>query len=131
MKERPWIRDRNCFSTRFHVDPAKREQFIKTFEEMCETAGEYYDRGCKFAFQGWARDPNEFVVFASWDETVVRELREDPEFKRLTAALLDCCDAPNIMEQYSGMAIDRSVFDSYPAGESAVHKAGGQKTIFL
>jgi len=131
MKERPWIRDRNCFSTRFHVDPAKREQFIKNFEEMCEKAGEYYERGCKFAFQGWARDPNEFVVFASWDETVVRELREDPEFKRLTAALLDCCDAPNIMEQYSGMAIDRSVFDSYPAGESAVHKAGGQKTIFL
>jgi quinol monooxygenase YgiN len=126
-----WIRDRNCFSTRFHVDPARREEFLQTFTDMCATAARYYDRGCKFAFQGWARDPNEFVVFASWDEDVVRELRADPDFKRLTAALLDCCDAPNIMEQYSGMNIDRSIFDAYPAGESSVHNPGQQKTIFL
>lgn len=127
----PWTRDRNMFSTRFHVDPNMREQFLKTFLQMCDTCRPYYDRGCKFAFQGWARDPNEFVVFASWDETVVQELREVPEFKRLTAALLDYCDAPNVMEQYSGMDIDRSVFDIYPAGTSSVHKAGRQHTIFL
>ena len=126
----PWTRDRNIFSTRFHVDPTKREDFLRTFMEMCTVARAYYDRGCKFAFQGWARDPNEFVVFASWDEDVVQELREEPEFKRLTAALLDYCDAPNIMEQFSGMDIDRSVFDIYPAGASSVHKAGRQQTIF-
>ena len=127
----PWIRNRNCFSTRFHVDPARREEFLRAFKEMCSVARPYYERGCKFAFQGWARDPNEFVVFASWDEDVVQELRQDPNFKRLTAALLDYCDAPNVMEQFSGMEIDRSVFDIYPAGKSAVHNPGRQHTIFL
>ena len=131
MDKEPWIRDRNMFSTRFHVDPTKREEFLNTFTEMCNTARRYYERGCRFAFQGWSRDPNEFCVFASWDEDVVQELREDPDFKRLTAKLLDYCDAPNIMEQYSGMNKDRSVFDIYPKGESSVHKAGRQHTIFL
>lgn len=127
----PWTRDRNIFSTRFHVDPAKRDEFLRTFKEMCATARNYYDRGCSFAFQGWARDPNEFVVFASWDEDVVQELRANPDFQRLVAALLNCCDAPNVMEQFSGMDIDRSVFDIYPKGDSSVHSPGRQHTIFL
>lgn len=122
--EAPWIRDRNCFSSRFHVDPAKRERFELTFDQMCSTAEPYYRRGCAFAFQGWARDPNEFVVLASWDEGVVQELRADPEFKRLTAALMDCCDGPMIMEQFSGKDIDRGIFEAYPAGGSAVHQPG-------
>lgn len=127
---KPWTRNRNAFSTIFPVDPAKRSEFLRVFEEMCGTAEPFYRRGCAFAFQGWRRNPNEFFVFASWDEDVVQELRATDEFKRLTAALLDCCNGPMTMEQYSGMEIDRSVFDIYPAGGSAVHKAGEHEVVF-
>lgn len=126
---KPWTRDRNCFSTRFPVDPARREDFLRTFEDMCDVAEPYYRRGCKFAFQGWARDPNEFVVFASWSEDVVRELRANPDYKTLTAGLLDCCNGPMVMEQYSGLETDRSVFDAYPAGSSVVHQAGNAHEV--
>ncbi len=127
-----WIRDRNCFSSRFRIDPAKRAQFEAVFEQLCSFAEPFYDRGCAFAFQGWARDPNEFVVFASWDETVVQELRATPEFQSFNAAMLDCCEGPMIMEQYSGMQIGRAVFDAYPAGKSHVHLPGKeQEVIFL
>ena len=127
-----WIRDRNCFSSRFKINPAKRAQFEMAFEQLCTFAKPFYDRGCAFAFQGWARDPNEFVVFASWEEAVVQELRATPEFQRCNTAMLDCCDGPMIMEQYSGMHNDRSVFDSYPQGNSHVHIPGKlQEVIFL
>ena len=128
---KPWTRDRNCFSSRFHVHPARREKFIKTFEEMCETAEPFYRRGCAFAFQGWARDPNEFVIFASWDEDVVQELRAEPEFKRLVSALTECCDKPMSIEQFSGMEIDRSIFEIYPAGPSTVHQAGDAQDVIF
>ena len=120
----PWIRNRNCFSSRFKIDPTKRAQFEKVFEQLCKFARPFYDRGCVFAFQGWARDPNEFVVFASWDEAVVQELRATPEFRRFNADLLDCCVGPMLMEQFSGMEKDRSVFDIYPAGHSQMHSHG-------
>jgi len=119
-----WIRDRNCFSSRFKVDPSKRDQFERVFDELCTFAKPYYDRGCAFAFQGWARDLNEFVVFASWDEAVVQQLRATPEFKRFNTGLLDCCVGPVVMEQFSGMNKDRSVFDIYPAGSSQIHTPG-------
>jgi len=92
-----WIRDRNCFSSRFKVDPSKRDQFERVFDELCTFAKPYYDRGCAFAFQGWARD---------------------------NTGLLDCCVGPVVMEQFSGMNKDRSVFDIYPAGSSQIHTPG-------
>ena len=129
---KPWIRDRNCFSVRMIIDPAKRDKFFAAFEELCENAEPFYKRGCAFAFQGWARNPNEFVIFASWDEDVVRELRAEEWYQRCNQKMMDCCMETVVMEQYSGMDKDRSVFDQYPAGASQVHKPGQkQKFIFL
>src|SRR5579859_2609915 len=98
-----WIRDRNCFSTRFAVDPAKRQEFIAALDALSEFAAPFYERGCAFAFQGWARDPNEFVVFASWDEAVVGELRATQEFQNFNRRMMDCCLGPVTMEQFSGL----------------------------
>ena len=126
-----WTRDRNAFFTRFPVDPAKREKFIGLVNELCAFAGPFYDRGCAFAFQGWSRDPNEWIVVASWDETVVQELRATADFQRINAGMLDCCVGPMIMEQFAGMDTDRSVYDIYPAGNSKVHMPGKtQEVIF-
>jgi quinol monooxygenase YgiN len=127
-----WIRDRNCFSSRFKIDPAKRAEFSAVFEQLCTFAKPYYDRGCAFAFQGWARDPNEFVVFASWDEKVVQELRATAEFQKFNAALLNCSTGAMVMEQFSGMNKDRDIFDTYPPGKSIVHTPGkSHEVVFL
>lgn len=129
---KPWIRDRNCFSTRFKLHPDKHQEFMQALNDLCDFAEPYYRRGCAFAFQGYARDPNEFVIFASWDEDVVRELRATEEFQRCNQRMMDCCVEPVIMEQFSGAEKDRSIFDQYPPGSSQVHKPGEkQKFIFL
>jgi len=120
----PWIRDRNCFSTRFKLDPERRAEFATAFDELCAFAEPFYRRGCAFAFQGWARDPNEFVVFASWDEDVVQELRATKEFQAYNQQMMDCASEPVVMEQFSGMNADRSVFTIYPVGASQVHAPG-------
>lgn len=129
-KETPWTRDRNMFSVRWKVDPARRQEFLDLFEKVCAQARSFYERGCVFAFQGWARDPNEFVVFASWDDDVAAELRLVPEFQEFNRKLLDCCTEPVIMEQFSGMDRDRSIFDAFPAGVSSAHKFG-EKNPFM
>lgn len=119
-----WTRDRNCFAVRYKLDPAKREHFLQVFNALCDFAQPFYERGCAFAFQGWARDPNEFVVMASWDEDVVEELRGTAEYQKYSQDLMDCAVEPVIIEQFAGMDKDRSVFDTYPQGESKVHNAG-------
>jgi hypothetical protein len=35
--------------------------------------------------------------------------------------MLACCSEAMVMEEFSGMEMDRSVFDRYPAGKSTVH----------
>lgn len=126
----PFTRDRNAFLVRWKVDPERRQEFLDLFENVCEEAKPFYYRGCIFAFQGWARDPNEFVVFASWDEDVAMELRQVPEFQDNNRKLLECCTEPVLMEQFSGMHTDRSIFDAFPVGSSAVHKFG-EKNAFV
>ncbi|WP_176599173.1 MULTISPECIES: putative quinol monooxygenase [Sphingobium] len=120
----PFTRDRNLFGVHWKVDPARREEFLQLFEQVCEEAKPFYYRGCTFAFQGWARDPNEFVVFASWDEEVAQELRNVPEFQENNRKLLECCTEPVQMEWYSGMNKDRAIFDAFPVGTSSAHKFG-------
>lgn len=128
----PWIRDRNCFSARFKLEPARREQFATAFDALCTFAEPFYRRGCAFAFQGWARSPNEFVVFASWDEDVVRELRATKEFQTYNQRMMDCASEPVIVEHFSGMNTDRSIFTSYPVGASQAHAPGAiQRFDFL
>jgi len=127
-----WNRDRNCFTARWKIDPAKRERFNELMSELLVFAKPFYDRGCTFAFHGWGRDPNDRFVVASWDEAVVQELRATSEFQRLNAAMLDCCNGPLVMEQFHGLETDRSVFEIYPAGSSAVHLPGKtQEVVFL
>lgn len=130
-EESPFTRDRNMFSVRWKVDPARREEFLELFEHVCQEAVPFYRRGCVFAFQGWARDPNEFVVFASWDDDVAMELRGVPEFQENNRKLLDCCTEPVIMEQFSGMNKDRSIFDAFPAGKSSVHHFGDKNPFIV
>lgn len=127
----PFTRDRNLFLVRWKVDPARREEFLDLFEGVCEQAKPFYYRGCAFAFQGWARDPNEFVVVASWDEDVAMELRGVPEFQEYNRKLLDCCSEPVQMEQFSGMNRDRSIFEAFPVGESTVHKFGDKNPFII
>lgn len=119
-----WIQDRNCFVGRFVVDPAKRDRFLALVQEQLTFAKPYYDRGCAFAFQGWSRDPNEWVAIASWDDVVVAELRATEDFQRINAGMMDCCAEPAVLENFAGMQKDRDIFDRIPAGESHIHTPG-------
>ena len=130
-KKSPFTRDRNLFAVHWKVDPARREEFLELFEGVCEKAIPFYERGCVFAFQGWARDPNEFVVFASWDEDVAMELRGVPEFQENNRKLLECCTEPVMMELYSGMYMDRSICDAFPVGKSPVHNFGDKNAFII
>lgn len=73
------------------------------FEQVCEETKPFYYRGCTFASQGWARVPNELVVFAYWDEEVAMELRNVPEFQENGRQLLERCTEPVQMKWFSGM----------------------------
>ena len=117
-----WIRDANCFISRFSVAPDRREEFVAALEELCEHAASWYERGCNFAFHGWARDPNQWVAIASWrSEELLDEMRQTPWFIDTQRRMLECCDGAMVMEQIAGMDHDRSVFERHPAGSSQVH----------
>lgn len=126
-----WTQDRNIFLTRHKIDPARRDEFVAIFRELLEFAAPFYDRGCKFAFQGFSRDPNEWIVIASWDEVVARELRAQPRFQELNSKMMDCCVAPMRFEYFAGLLTDRSIFDAFPVGESKVHAKGDQYTTII
>src|SRR5687768_10412769 len=108
-----WVHDANCFLSRFTVHPERRDEFIAIVEELLEFAGDWYEEGCNFAFQGWARDPNQWVAIASWkSEQILARLRETPEFRALTVRMLDCCSEAMTMEEFSGMKAGREVFET-------------------
>jgi quinol monooxygenase YgiN len=48
-----------------------------------------------------ARNPNEFVIAASWksEKYINQNLRRQPWFKDTQARMLDCCTGPMIMGQ--------------------------------
>jgi quinol monooxygenase YgiN len=117
-----WLRQSNCFLSRFNVDPARRTEFIGVLDELCANAEQWYEDGCYFAFQGWARDPNQWVAIASWkSEEYLNKMRETPWFKDCQLRMLECCTGEMVMEQFHGMENDRKVFDTYPVGSSKVH----------
>lgn len=117
-----WYHESNCFLARYQVDPARREEFLAALDEMFAFAKPWYDENAHFAFHGWARDPNTWIVIAAWkNEEVLERLRKEPVWRDTSMRMLDCCTAPMIIEQFSGMKVDRSVFDIYPAGQSEVH----------
>ena len=128
-----WVRDANCFLSRFTVDPSRRQEFLKAFDELARNAEAWYDEGCNFAFHGWGRNPNEFVAVASWKfEDFVNKMRRQPSYIETQRRMLECSTEAMRMEQFSGMNRDRSVFDIYPAGSSQVHaKTKTLDVIFL
>ncbi|WP_340317937.1 putative quinol monooxygenase [Rhizorhabdus argentea] len=128
-----WERDANCFVSRFKVDPAKRAEFLEALDELARNAVPWYEEGCNFAFHGWGRDPNEWVAIASWkSEEFVNRMRQTDWYKDTQQRMLECSTGSMIMEQFSGMNVDRSVFDEYPAGSSQVHmKTHTLDVVFL
>jgi quinol monooxygenase YgiN len=128
-----WIRETNCFISRFTIDPVRREEFVAALDELCVNAGPWYEKGCNFAFQGWARNPNQWVAIASWkSEEFLNEMRQTDWFKDCQLRMLDCCVEPMTMENISGMNEDRRVFDIQPPGSSKVHmKTKSLDVVFL
>lgn len=125
-----WVHDANCFLARYPVDPARRDEFIAAASELFEFAAPWYDEGCNFAFQGWARDPDQWVAVASWkNEEILARLRETPEFRDITTRMLACCTGNMVMEEFAGMKKDRSVFDLYPPGRSEIYRPSGPLAV--
>jgi quinol monooxygenase YgiN len=128
-----WIRENNVFLSRFTVEPSRRQEFLAALEELCANANHWYEEGCTFAFQGWARNPNQWVAIACWkSEEYLDRMRETPWFMDCQKRMLDCCSEPMTMEQFSGMDHDREVFSRYPTGSSPVHtKTKSLDVVFL
>ena len=128
-----WFRQSNCFLSRFNVEPSRREEFVSALMELCGHAEEWYEQGCHFAFQGWARDANQWVAIAAWkSEDILMRMRETAWFKDCQLRMLDCCSGAMVMEQFNGMNVDRSVFDTYPTGRSKVHmKTTSLDVVFI
>lgn len=117
-----WVRDANCFISRFTVDPARRDEFIDALEELAENAEPWYEEGCNFAFHGWGRNPNQWVAVASWkSEDFVYRMRQTDWYKDTQQRMLACSSEAMVMEQLSGMACDRGVVDHYIVGSSQLH----------
>jgi hypothetical protein len=121
-----WVHHSNCFVARYSVAPDRRADFIAAVQEIFDFAEKIYDEHCNFAFQGWGRDPNQWVAIASWkNEEILGWLRTQEVFMKASVKMLECCDAPMVMENFAGMKKDRSVFDIYPEGKSQVHLPAG------
>lgn len=117
-----WFHESNCFLARYKVDPNRRQEFLSALDDMFESTQPWYDEHAHFAFHGWARDPDTWIVIASWkNEEILKRLREDPEWQKHSVRMLECCTEPMVIEHFSGMKVDRGVFNLYPAGESGVH----------
>lgn len=119
-----WVQDRNIFLTRHKIDPARKEEFLKIFSELLLSAEPFYDQGCSFAFHGFSRDPDEFIVIASWDEEVASRLRGTPEWQDAMRKMHDCLVEPMSFEYFAGWKTDRSIFKSFEPGKSKVHLSG-------
>ena len=97
-----WFHDSNCFLARYPVDPARREEFLSALNDMFAMAQPWYEEHAHFAFHGWARDPNTWVVIAAWkNEEILERLRKDPDWQKHSVRMLDCCTGPMIIEQFS------------------------------
>jgi quinol monooxygenase YgiN len=123
----------NTFVSRWKIRPDRREEFLSIWEPLWRNHIETMEAITHFVFYGWGRDPNELVAIESYrDEGLLAELRKTDAFQREVGRMLDCCSEPMIMELYSGLDADRSVFDLYPKGESQVHpKGAAQGTVFV
>ena len=109
-----WVRDDNCFLSRFTVDPARRDEFMRAFEELARNAEAWYDEGCNFAFHGWGRNPNEFVAHRFME---VGGLREQ--------------DAPTALVHRYAATHARVQLRTYADGAVQRHESGSQCVRYI
>ncbi|WP_313806912.1 hypothetical protein [Sphingobium sp.] len=112
----------NLFISRWTIDPAHRDRFLSIWDGLWRSHADAIEVMTHFVYYGWGRDPDQFVAIESYrDESVVAEIRKNEAFRDAVRTMLDCSAAPMTMELLSGMEGNRSIFDLYPAGPSAVH----------
>jgi quinol monooxygenase YgiN len=122
----------NLFISRWRIDPAKREDFTSTFNELYLGAKELLERETTAFHFGWARDENEFVAVEAWkDEATAAALRQSPEFEAVFKRLMACAAAPMEMEVLNDLSDNRSIFMTHPPGKSSVHPDIGHGTVFI
>jgi|ERR1700731_466149 quinol monooxygenase YgiN len=112
----------NAFICKFTIKPERREEFLRTLNELWHSFIDVMERDTNFVLYGWGRNPNELFILESWkDERATNAVRAEPRFKQAVAVLIDCCSAPMTLQLLSGLEGDRSIFDAYPAGQSEHH----------
>jgi quinol monooxygenase YgiN len=122
----------NLFISRWKIDPAKREEFLRIFNELYLSAKELLERETTAYHYGWSRDENEFVAIEAWkNEATVAALRQAPQFQEIFGRMMACACAPMKMELLNDLADDRSIFAAHPVGKSTVHPNIGHGTIFV
>jgi len=122
----------NLFISRWTIDPAKREEFLRIFNELYNAAKELLERETTACHYGWSRNENEFVAIEAWkNEATVAALRQSPEFEQMFGRMMACAAAPMKMELVNDLANDRSIFAAHPAGKSTVHPNVGHGTVFV
>ncbi|RJG03197.1 hypothetical protein [Noviherbaspirillum sedimenti] len=115
----------SAFISRFHVDPKRKDEFVRIFDSLWKPHLDFMNEQCNFVFYGWDRDEHIFYAIESYkDEELLKELRKSGVFQTQVSQLMDCCNAPMEMELARGMDSDRSCFDFYKRGPSEVHPIG-------
>lgn len=115
----------NAFICKFTIKPDRREEFLKTLNDLWKSFVDVMERDTNFMFYGWGRNPNELFIIESWkDERATNAVRGEPRFKEAVAVLIECSAAPMTLQLLSGLEGDRSIFDMYPAGPSEHHPSG-------
>lgn len=118
--------ENGAFVCHFYLKPECREQFLAEFDALWRGSLDFMNENCNLVFYGFGRDPNEFVAIESYrNEAVVAELRASEQFQEIVGKLLGYCSKSMVLDIYSGLDADRSIFDLYPAGESKYHPRNG------
>jgi quinol monooxygenase YgiN len=114
------------FIARFRLDPARKDEFLRTHKEIMDASGALMEQEANFAFYGWGREENEWVAIESWKrEETLNALRSHPDFAASVKRLLACCRAPVEITLYVGTASSQALFDLYPRGVSKFHPRVG------
>jgi quinol monooxygenase YgiN len=122
----------NLFISRWMIEPAKRAEFLRTFNELFLAAKDLLDRETSAYHYGWSRNENEFVAIESWkNEATVAALRQSPQFREVFSRMMACTSAPMKMELLNDLGNDRSIFAAHPSGKSTVHPDVGHGTVFI
>ena len=122
----------NCFIARYPVRDDKREEFMTLFDSLWHQGLDFMNEHCHLVFYGWDRSDKWFYTIESYkNEEAVAQLRQTDMFKQMVSQLLAYCDGNMELQNLRGAECDRSVFDKYPAGRSAIHPEGGGNHVVM